>query len=238
MGIFRDNHYNLTGLYFTTNEGASWDSVQNINSVNEIKENSNYMFASCSGVPGIIRSSNNGMNWNTVPINQGTSTLEVYGNYLFAGTYYDGVYMSSDNGESWRIKNEGFIGHNVRAFMIADGYLFAGEIDYGIQRRLLTDITSVNTISTKIPSSYSLEQNYPNPFNNTSNLKFEIANLEDIKIVVYDIMGREVQTLVNEELQPGSYEVTFDGSGLNSGVYFYQMTAGNYKETKKMLLLK
>jgi hypothetical protein len=96
----------------------------------------------------------------------------------------------------------------------------------------------IKNVSAEIPSSFSLGQNYPNPFNNTSNLKFEIANLNDVKVLVYDITGRLIQTLVNEELQPGSYEVTFDGTGLNSGVYFYQLTAGSYRETRKMVLVK
>jgi hypothetical protein len=59
-----------------------------------------------------------------------------------------------------------------------------------------------------------------------------------VQLKIYDIMGREVQTLVNERLQPGTYELTFDGSNLTSGVYFYQLTSGNFKETKKLLLLK
>lgn len=96
----------------------------------------------------------------------------------------------------------------------------------------------VNQISTEIPSKFSLSQNYPNPFNSTSKMKFEIANSSNVRIVIYDIMGREIQTLVNERLQPGTYEVGFNGSMLSSGVYFYQLQAGEYRETRKMLMLK
>jgi hypothetical protein len=96
----------------------------------------------------------------------------------------------------------------------------------------------INQIGVNVPSEYKLCQNYPNPFNNTSNLKFEILNFGNVKIIVYDIMGREVQTLVNETLQPGTYETTFDGSMLNSGVYFYKLTSGDFLETKRMVLLK
>jgi hypothetical protein len=60
----------------------------------------------------------------------------------------------------------------------------------------------------------------------------------DVKLVIYDILGKEISTLVNESLQPGSYEVTFDGSNLPSGIYFYQLRAGDYIETKKLILLK
>ena len=107
-------------------------------------------------------------------------------------------------------------------------------------------LIGVVNISTQIPAAYSLHQNYPNPFNNTSNLKFEIGkananafvNSGNVKIIVYDVMGREVQTLMNERLQPGTYEVNFDGSMLNSGVYFYRLETEVFIETKKMLMLK
>jgi len=98
--------------------------------------------------------------------------------------------------------------------------------------------TGINKIGSEIPEEFNLYQNYPNPFNNTSNFKFEIANLGDVKLLVYDITGRLVQTLVNEELQPGRYEITFDGSNLNSGIFFYRLIAGNRIFTKKMILLK
>ena len=96
----------------------------------------------------------------------------------------------------------------------------------------------IENVSTEIPSAYSLSQNYPNPFNPTTNIKFSIINSGNVKLVVFDIMGREVQTLVNESLQSGTYEATFDGSMLNSGVYFYHLTAGDFKAVKKMILVK
>ncbi len=98
---------------------------------------------------------------------------------------------------------------------------------------------AVNVISNgEVPEKFSLRQNYPNPFNPTTNIKFSVAKSSYIKLVVSDVLGREVQTLVNEKLQPGTHEATFDGSMLNSGVYFYKLTANGYSETKKMLLIK
>lgn len=96
----------------------------------------------------------------------------------------------------------------------------------------------IKQISSEVPSGYSLKQNYPNPFNPTTTIKFDILRLGDVKIVVYDIMGREVQTLANEKLQPGTYQATFDGSKLTSGVYFYRLTSDNFTDTKRMLLVK
>ena len=87
-----------------------------------------------------------------------------------------------------------------------------------------------------IPASCSLHQNYPNPFIQETNIKFIIAQLTDVKIMVYDITGREVKTLVNEILKPGMYVASFNRYSLNSGVYFYKITAGGYSETKRMIL--
>ena len=96
----------------------------------------------------------------------------------------------------------------------------------------------MQTISTEIPSAFSLNQNYPNPFNPRTVISFQLSAVSDVVLKVYDIMGREVQTLVNEKLQSGTFETTFDGSSLNSGVYFYKLTTDGFAETRRMLLIK
>ncbi len=85
---------------------------------------------------------------------------------------------------------------------------------------------------------YSLEQNYPNPFNPMTNVKFQMPNTAFVKLIVFDILGREVSALVNEQLNAGTYEVQWDASAYPSGIYFYKLTAGEYSETKKMILIK
>ena len=105
---------------------------------------------------------------------------------------------------------------------------------------------SIGSIGTETPKEYSLKQNYPNPFNPITKIKFDIPALSfpnvsignPVQLKVYDIMGKEVQTLVNERLQPGTYEASFDGSMLNSGVYFYKLMTDGFTETKKMLMIK
>jgi hypothetical protein len=89
-----------------------------------------------------------------------------------------------------------------------------------------------------VPRDFSLEQNYPNPFNPTTGIRFQVPSISDVKISVFDLLGREVAVLVNERKGPGSYEVKFDGSGVASGVYFYRLQAGNFVQSKKLLLLK
>jgi hypothetical protein len=86
--------------------------------------------------------------------------------------------------------------------------------------------------------SFKLEQNYPNPFNPTTKIEFRIADFGFVSLKVYDVLGNEIATLVNEEKPAGEYEVEFDGSRLPTGIYFYQLQAGNFVETKKMVLLK
>jgi hypothetical protein len=105
-------------------------------------------------------------------------------------------------------------------------------------------VIGINKTSSEVPSAFRLEQNYPNPFNPTTKIKFDIAPLSRgaggvwTELKIYDITGREIQTLVNEKLNPGTYEVTFDGSNYASGVYFYQLKTGDFVQTKKLVLLK
>ncbi len=97
---------------------------------------------------------------------------------------------------------------------------------------------SVKNTEAPVPEKFSLGQNYPNPFNPVTRLKFSLPESGTVSIKVYDLLGREVAALVNERLTAGVYETMFDGSRLSSGVYFYRMSAGDFTETKKMLLLK
>jgi hypothetical protein len=103
-----------------------------------------------------------------------------------------------------------------------------------------TFITGIERISSEIPSSFNLYQNYPNPFNPTTKIKFAILNgvVGQTFLSVYDILGREVATLVNEKLSPGTYEVEWNAADYPSGVYFYKLQTEDYSETKKLVLLK
>jgi len=90
----------------------------------------------------------------------------------------------------------------------------------------------------KLPLFYELSQNYPNPFNPITRIRYQIPEPALVTIKVYDVLGNEIETLTNEEMYAGSYEIDFDGSGLTSGIYYYRITAGNFSQTKKMILLK
>jgi len=96
----------------------------------------------------------------------------------------------------------------------------------------------INVISSLIPEKFDLQNNYPNPFNPSTIIRFDVARSQNVKISVFDITGRLTETLVNEGLQPGSYEATFSGSNYSSGIYYYKMETKDYVMTKKMLLIK
>jgi hypothetical protein len=119
--------------------------------------------------------------------------------------------------------------------------------DYGLLffDAALTDVsTDTENLTSGIPNKLNLEQNYPNPFNPTTTIEYEIsallnnAQLNTVSIKVFDILGREVQTLVNKVQPAGNYKVSFDATQLTSGVYYYQMKYGDFIETKKMIILK
>jgi len=89
-----------------------------------------------------------------------------------------------------------------------------------------------------IPREFSLYQNYPNPFNLETVIEFDIPEVTDVKLEVYDVLGRKVKTILDDRLEVGRYRVRFNGSGLSSGVYFYRLEAGKYVGVKKMVLVK
>ncbi|HQF44013.1 MAG TPA: T9SS type A sorting domain-containing protein, partial [Ignavibacteriaceae bacterium] len=95
------------------------------------------------------------------------------------------------------------------------------------------------TISNQIlPREFSLEQNYPNPFNPVTTIKYNLPKASEVALTIYDVLGREIKTIVNEQQQPGSYEVKWDASNVSSGIYFYQLKTNDYVDMKKMVLLK
>jgi len=113
----------------------------------------------------------------------------------------------------------------------------------GLMIKTTTGGTTGIKIINGIAESFLLEQNYPNPFNPGTKIRFDIPSLEGgrgrmVTLKIYDALGREVAALVNEQLQPGTYEIDFDASHLTSGIYYYRLSAGNFSETKKMVLLK
>jgi hypothetical protein len=235
--------YTSNSVFLSSDTGNTWTQISLGGTPTEVvlclAVKGNYMFAGVDN-GGVFRSSNSGFNWTQTSLNnRGITSFTIKDNYIFAGDFFYGeVYLSSNNGTSWYLKNQGLGSQNeVHSLTTTSQYIFAGT-NYNVWRRGFTEIIGIQKISELVPSSFSLSQNYPNPFNPATKIKMEIAKLCNVKLIVYDILGREVETLINEKLKPGTYEVTFNGSNYASGVYFYKLVANDYSETKKMLMLK
>ncbi len=100
-------------------------------------------------------------------------------------------------------------------------------------------VSDISELADRVPGEYSLQQNYPNPFNPSTTINFSLAKAGNVNLKIYDILGREVKVLVDQKpYQAGTYQITFDASQLSSGIYFYQLNSGDFKQTKKMMLLK
>ena len=104
----------------------------------------------------------------------------------------------------------------------------------------IIDISTIGIqqINSRVPETYSLSQNYPNPFNPSTTIDFSVPKREVIKLIIYDILGKEITTLVNSELSPGTYKTVFEANNLSSGIYFYSLQTESFKETKRMVLVK
>ena len=234
------------GLFLTTNFGVNWFAAGLTNQdIYSFAVQGTNIFAG-TDAHNVYLSTNNGIIWESVLYNY-VYALTVSGQNIFAGTVTGKVFLTTNTGANWIDKSQGLnITSSIQSLFVTNNYIFAGTYSNSVWRRSLTEIIGIQNISTETPSSYSLGQNYPNPFNPTTKIRFSIVNgfpirtfgNDKVVLKVFDVMGREVQTLVNERLQPGTYEATFDGSMLNSGVYFYKLVTNGFTETKKMLMIK
>ena len=151
---------------------------------------------------------------------------------------YGKMFQSMDFGDTWKeLSTPVNISLNDVAF-------YGPEIGYAVGDSgtiLYTSnggVTAVEGNQTNVPVSFELAQNFPNPFNPVTTIRYQLQKTGFVTLKVYDLIGREVATLVNEEKPAGRYEVKFDGTNLSSGIYFYRIRAGNFIDTKKFVLLK
>jgi hypothetical protein len=190
---------------------------------------------------GVFRSTNNGTTWTEVSsglINKDIRALVRNDlGHTFAGTG-GGVYRSTDNGNLWEPVTNGLTTSSIQSLALnTSGILFAGTFAGGVFRTAQST-TSIRETGSETPSSYSLEQNHPNPFNPSTEIGFQISDHGLVTLKVYDVLGREVATLVNEVREPGTYNVRWDAGGVSSGAYFYRIMAGSFAQTRRMLVLK
>jgi hypothetical protein len=244
------------GVFLSANNGRTWHpantglpggDVLALATTTTSDGSGTNIFAATSS-SGVFLSTNNGTLWTAVNAGLTDTSLCAFavspagggsGNYLFAGTARGGVFLSRNNGTSWTPVNTGFEGINVNFLAVNGNNLFAGT-QGGVWKRPIAEmVTGVKgSAPNAIPDRSALEQNYPNPFNPSTRIEFQLAAPGFVSLKVYDVLGKEVKTLVNEERNAGSYEATFDATGLASGTYFYRLKAGGFTQSKKLLLLR
>ncbi len=233
------------GVFISQNYGLTWtQSALDNQIIYALASFGQKVFA---GTPvGVLLSTNNGQTWGASPIlpNLTIWSLAVSASNIFAGTDDWGVYLSTNSGANWTQRNEGMGELGIQTLVLSSNYIYAGTDKLSAFKRSLKEIIGIINYSSAIPKEFSIKQNYPNPFNPSTSIKFDLPPFTKgeaggfIILKIYNVLGKEVATLVNRQLQPGSYEVTWDASNFPSGVYFYKLQTENYSETKKMILLK
>jgi len=254
-------------MYKSTNGGINWNQVTepmvaSMFDIEFINESTGFVV----GGTGIAKTANGGNTWSTV-LNSGGSQLNsisTFGNKFAWVVGSDKIYYSSNSGINWMSQN--FTPYSyLQQISCVDSVNVWVLGDRKLYKTSSGGVTGVEDQNSKLVEKFSLNQNYPNPFNPVTTVSYQVPEREFVTLKVYDLLGREVATLVNEEKPAGSYEVQFNShssevrnlpasrQGLTSGIYFYQLKvyhtnggAGDpsaisgqvYSETKKMILLK
>jgi photosystem II stability/assembly factor-like uncharacterized protein len=240
----QDTAYALDNIALvrTTNKGDNWAEYSYTGGAPKTFSFPNFDTIYTGGYWGEIRRSiDAGLNWSLMHSDSSKSVRDIFFINTKTGWFTGDAGMikkTTNAGLNWQTQNSN-VGNVLRKIHFINentGWIVG---DSGTVLKTTTGGTTfINSINTELPNSFRLYQNYPNPFNPKSNIKFQIAKISNVKLSIFDITGKEVNVLVNERMQPGSYEVSFDGSNLSSGVYFYSLTAGDFNETKKMLMIK
>jgi photosystem II stability/assembly factor-like uncharacterized protein len=198
----------------------------------------------------LLKTTDGGTNWNAVPnVPYLIRDVAFINNNLGWAIGYDssgvgGILKSTDGGNTWTI-DIGNLPAKLNALHIKDNYGWAVGDNGLILRTTNAGPTWVENNNQTLPTEFVLEQNYPNPFNPTTKIKYEIPASPNpseggalVQLKVYDILGREVATLVNKEQKPRVYEVDFSATYFSSGIYLYRLQSGDFNAVKKMILLK
>jgi len=197
------------------------------------------------GTGKVYKTTNGGVNWFSISGNLPDSPVNdalIYYPGTATSIYYAamdiGVFFTNDYGATWVELADGL--PNTVA-MHLDYHQATNRLRIGTHGRGVWETSNpigLINYSNQVPSSFSLQQNFPNPFNPVTTIKYDILTEGFVKLAVYDILGRELRSIISQNQKPGTYTVQYDGSNLSSGVYFYKLFTNGFTETKKMMITK
>jgi photosystem II stability/assembly factor-like uncharacterized protein len=242
--------------WISSDYGSSWTEISNglperwITRIVPDEHNIENVYITFSGLkwrdpqPHIFRSTNNGEDWINISGNLPDAPVNAFAvdNHLEGRIYAGldvGMFVSFNDGESWEVLGEGLPVVSVYDIKIhpTENYLAAGTHGRSMYKIDLNTLVDADD-DTPVAAQFQLGQNYPNPFNPSTTIKYTVAGAGNVELKVYDIRGKEVAVLVNENKTPGEYQAAFNAENLSSGVYIYRLKTGGRILSKKMIFMK
>ena len=232
----------------TTNNGANWTvnaGYQYISDFVVDNTNDEICYATLAGASGVhvLKSIDYGHSWTNIsgdiPNIAANSIIikTVPSRILFVGTDI-GVFKSTNEGTNWASFNTGLPAVEIydMKYKQTVGLILVATHGRGCWTFDL-NLTGIDPFG-QVPDNYNLKQNYPNPFNPTTSIEFDIPKSENVTLSIYDISGKKISDLINNKLNAGHYQVSWNASAYSSGIYIYKLTTSSYTDTKRMVLVK
>jgi photosystem II stability/assembly factor-like uncharacterized protein len=232
------------GVYRSDDDGIHWrftgfTGMYGVFSIGVSSDNSILAGTYGAGMEGydptLHRSTDRGLTWTKILERNVNRFCLAKNGWIFNDL--PSVHYSTDNGNSWLDYSGGLDASVSDLVSSPEGYIFAGTKGGGVYQTIST-FTNVVYFTKNNPSEYLLSQNYPNPFNPVTTISFHLPSKSFISLKIFDAFGREVSTIVSDEMMPGSHTRQWNASSFSSGLYFYRLQAGSFTETKKLLLIK
>jgi hypothetical protein len=245
----------VAGVYRSVNAGLAWTDISGgvvpnryptRVHVNQLNSKEVYVTFGGFGTAHVLKSTNAGNNWINITNNlpdvptHSVAVDPLYPQNIYVGNDL-GVYVSTNGGTSWSEFRVGMPYAIVFDLTIVNPSRKLRATTHGngvFERKLYQNPLGITGNGNETPKEYKLEQNFPNPFNPSTKINYSVPKSGLVTLKIYDMIGKEVATLVNENKTAGNYTMVFNGSNLSSGIYFYRLTAGNFSETKKLMVIK
>jgi photosystem II stability/assembly factor-like uncharacterized protein len=247
--------YNSYKILKTINGGVNWQEIftntEGFFGISFIDANTGTAVGGYPSAPGnafILRTTNGGLNWTNYVFNNSNicylwsvKFLNTNIGFITGGSplINSTILKTTNGGLNWYpqitsandvLKGNYFTSLNT-GYVVGSSGTILKTTDGG-------NFVGINPVTNEVPAQFSLSQNYPNPFNPVTKIKFDISKTGFVRIIIYDMLGRELKTLINEQLNAGTYEAMWTADKFSSGVYFYTLTTESFRETKRMVLIK